>query len=51
MVFNKLNIIHWNIRSFNANGTDIKMLINKFNPDIISLSDTWLKKRERSSQD
>ncbi|CAH0552648.1 unnamed protein product [Brassicogethes aeneus] len=38
-----LKIIHWNIRSFPNNKTNLLLLIKKCDPDIISLSEIWLK--------
>lgn len=38
-----LSMIHWNIRSFYSNLSDLKLLISVHNPDIISLSEIWLK--------
>lgn len=44
--FNSLKnfkILSWNIHSLIPNDTDLTLLIRKYDPDIILLSETWLK--------
>jgi hypothetical protein len=38
-----LKIIQWNCRSVISKKTDLIQLINKYNPMVIALSETWLK--------
>lgn len=40
------NILAWNIRSITSNETDLKFLINKYNPNIVMLSETWLNQKK-----
>lgn len=37
------NILYWNIRSANANKTDIYVLMKEFKPNVIALTETWIK--------
>lgn len=42
-LFNNFSLLHWNIRSVNSNKSDLFKLIATFQPDIISLVETWIK--------
>lgn len=40
---NIFTILQWNIRSINSNYDNLQLFIKQFNPDIITLSETFLK--------
>lgn len=39
----EIKVLQWNIRSFVSNFNDLKILIKELNPDIIALSETFLR--------
>lgn len=42
-----LNLIQWNIRSIKSNYNNLINIISEFDPDIVFLNETWLKKDDK----
>lgn len=40
-----LTVIQWNLRSYNVNVDNLKIIIKNYCPDVILLNETWLEKK------